>query len=260
MMTGVPAFLVPDPERDAVRLGVAGFLFRRNIITVFMSIELMLNAVNLSFVTFSYQLKQVDGHIFTLLRDGGGRGRSRRRPGDHPDGLQEPRHAGDRRRQLAEELNHACTSGSSPPSRWPASCVNGLFGRRAVEGRRQRRSPSARVLLSLPVGAEDARRRSAPLEAGLHRALLHLDSERRSEHRLRLRGRPPHRRHAAGGHRRRLAHPHLLHRLHGARGRLLPLLRLPEPVHVLHADPGAGAPTSCCCSSAGKAWACAATC
>src|SRR5664279_1616235 len=35
-------------------LGVAGFLFRRNIITVFMSIELMLNAVNLSFVTFSY--------------------------------------------------------------------------------------------------------------------------------------------------------------------------------------------------------------
>ena len=42
-------------------LGVAGFLFRRNIITVFMSIELMLNAVNLSFVAFSYQLKQVDG-------------------------------------------------------------------------------------------------------------------------------------------------------------------------------------------------------
>ncbi len=48
-------------------LGVAGFLFRRNIITVFMSIELMLNAVNLSFVTFSYQWKQVDGHLFTLF-------------------------------------------------------------------------------------------------------------------------------------------------------------------------------------------------
>ena len=39
-------------------LGVPGFLFRRNIITVFMSIELMLNAVNLSFVTFSYKLKR----------------------------------------------------------------------------------------------------------------------------------------------------------------------------------------------------------
>ena len=48
-------------------LGVAGFLLRRNIITVFMSIELMLNAVNLSFVTFSYRLKQVDGHIFSFF-------------------------------------------------------------------------------------------------------------------------------------------------------------------------------------------------
>jgi NADH-quinone oxidoreductase subunit K len=48
-------------------LGVAGFLFRKNIITVFMSIELMLNAVNLSFVSFSYQFKQVDGHIFSFF-------------------------------------------------------------------------------------------------------------------------------------------------------------------------------------------------
>jgi len=48
-------------------LGVAGFLFRRSIITVFMSIELMLNAVNLSFVTFSYQFKKVDGHLFTFF-------------------------------------------------------------------------------------------------------------------------------------------------------------------------------------------------
>ncbi|HYO82323.1 MAG TPA: NADH-quinone oxidoreductase subunit NuoK [Bryobacteraceae bacterium] len=48
-------------------LGVAGFLLRRNIITAFMSIELMLNAVNLSFVAFSYQFKQVDGHIFSFF-------------------------------------------------------------------------------------------------------------------------------------------------------------------------------------------------
>jgi NADH-quinone oxidoreductase subunit K len=48
-------------------LGVAGFIYRRNIITVFMSIELMLNAVNLTFITFSYELKQVDGHIFSLF-------------------------------------------------------------------------------------------------------------------------------------------------------------------------------------------------
>jgi len=48
-------------------LGVAGFLFRRNIVTVFMSIELMLNAVNLSFITFSYYFKKVDGHLFAFF-------------------------------------------------------------------------------------------------------------------------------------------------------------------------------------------------
>jgi NADH-quinone oxidoreductase subunit K len=48
-------------------IGVSGFLFRRNIITVFMSIELMLNAVNLTFIAFSYQLKQVNGHLFSFF-------------------------------------------------------------------------------------------------------------------------------------------------------------------------------------------------
>jgi NADH-quinone oxidoreductase subunit K len=48
-------------------LGVAGFLFRRNIITVFMCIELMLNAVNLSFVAFANQHKLVSGQIFTFF-------------------------------------------------------------------------------------------------------------------------------------------------------------------------------------------------
>ena len=48
-------------------LGVAGFLFRRNIITVFMCIELMLNAVNLSFIAFAHQHKQVSGHLFTFF-------------------------------------------------------------------------------------------------------------------------------------------------------------------------------------------------
>lgn len=48
-------------------LGIAGFLIRRNVITVFMSIELMLNAVNLSFIAFSYKFQQVDGHIFSFF-------------------------------------------------------------------------------------------------------------------------------------------------------------------------------------------------
>ncbi len=48
-------------------MGVAGFLFKRNIITIFMSIELMLNAVNLSFVAFSYVLKQLGGQVFVFF-------------------------------------------------------------------------------------------------------------------------------------------------------------------------------------------------
>jgi NADH-quinone oxidoreductase subunit K len=40
-------------------IGVAAFLIKRNIITVFMSIELMLNAVNLAFVAFSRYWSQV---------------------------------------------------------------------------------------------------------------------------------------------------------------------------------------------------------
>jgi NADH-quinone oxidoreductase subunit K len=48
-------------------LGVVGFLIKRNIITVFMSIELMLNAVNLSFVTFAHQWHAVTGQIFVFF-------------------------------------------------------------------------------------------------------------------------------------------------------------------------------------------------
>jgi NADH-quinone oxidoreductase subunit K len=48
-------------------LGVAGFVYRKSVITVFMSIELMLNAVNLSFISFSYQLQKIDGHIYSFF-------------------------------------------------------------------------------------------------------------------------------------------------------------------------------------------------
>jgi NADH-quinone oxidoreductase subunit K len=47
--------------------GIAGFVYRKSVITVFMSIELMLNAVNLSFVAFSYQLQRIDGHIYSFF-------------------------------------------------------------------------------------------------------------------------------------------------------------------------------------------------
>jgi len=48
-------------------LGVIAFVFKRNIITIFMSIELMLNAVNLAFVAFSQARGQTDGQVFVLF-------------------------------------------------------------------------------------------------------------------------------------------------------------------------------------------------
>jgi NADH-quinone oxidoreductase subunit K len=48
-------------------LGVIAFVFKRNIITIFMSIELMLNAVNLAFVAFSRAFGKSDGEVFVLF-------------------------------------------------------------------------------------------------------------------------------------------------------------------------------------------------
>ncbi len=47
--------------------GVFGVLYRRNIIVIFMSIELMLNAVNLSFVTFARYTQSMDGHVIAFF-------------------------------------------------------------------------------------------------------------------------------------------------------------------------------------------------
>jgi NADH-quinone oxidoreductase subunit K len=48
-------------------LGAAGFIVRRNIITIFMCIELMLNAVNLAFIGFSRYLGNLDGQVFVFF-------------------------------------------------------------------------------------------------------------------------------------------------------------------------------------------------
>lgn len=48
-------------------IGMIGVLVRRNIIVVFMSIELMLNAVNLAFVGFSRQMDSMTGMMFTFF-------------------------------------------------------------------------------------------------------------------------------------------------------------------------------------------------
>ena len=48
-------------------VGAAGFIIKRNVISMFLCVELMLNAVNLSLVAFAKQLDQVDGQIFVFL-------------------------------------------------------------------------------------------------------------------------------------------------------------------------------------------------
>jgi len=48
-------------------IGVVGVLVRRNVIVIFMAIELMLNAVNLSFVALARQLGNVDGQVVVFF-------------------------------------------------------------------------------------------------------------------------------------------------------------------------------------------------
>ncbi len=48
-------------------LGAVGVLVRRNPLVILISIELMLNAANLTLVTFSRQLQNIDGQLFALM-------------------------------------------------------------------------------------------------------------------------------------------------------------------------------------------------
>ncbi len=48
-------------------IGILGVISRRNVFTVFMSIELMLNAANLAFVTFARLHESMDGQVLALL-------------------------------------------------------------------------------------------------------------------------------------------------------------------------------------------------
>ena len=48
-------------------IGSFGFLARRNAISMLMSIELMLNAVNINLVAFSHRLANLEGQVFTIF-------------------------------------------------------------------------------------------------------------------------------------------------------------------------------------------------
>lgn len=65
--------MIPGPEHYLVvsavlfTLGTLGVLLRRDPLIMFMSIELMLNSVNLTFVTFSHYLSSADGQVFVFI-------------------------------------------------------------------------------------------------------------------------------------------------------------------------------------------------
>jgi NADH-quinone oxidoreductase subunit K len=48
-------------------VGAVGFIIKKNVISIFLCLELMLNAVNLSFVAFASYLNQVQGQIFVFF-------------------------------------------------------------------------------------------------------------------------------------------------------------------------------------------------
>jgi NADH-quinone oxidoreductase subunit K len=48
-------------------IGLIGVMVRRNVIIIFMSIELMLNAVNINLVAFSWQLQNAIGQVFAIF-------------------------------------------------------------------------------------------------------------------------------------------------------------------------------------------------
>ncbi len=66
-MTAVPITWYRVLAAVLFSIGALGVLVRRNVIVIFMSIELMLNAVNLVFVAFSRSLHSVDGQVVVFF-------------------------------------------------------------------------------------------------------------------------------------------------------------------------------------------------
>ena len=64
-MVPLPYYLVLSAILFAC--GVTGFLIKRNLITIFMCIELMLNAVNLAFIAFAAHWGRLNGQVFVFF-------------------------------------------------------------------------------------------------------------------------------------------------------------------------------------------------
>ena len=69
MIQGIPIYHFLVVSTVMFFIGVCGFIIRRNLITMLMAIELILNSVNINFVVFNRYLypDQLQGHFFTLF-------------------------------------------------------------------------------------------------------------------------------------------------------------------------------------------------
>ncbi len=114
-------------------LGVVGFLIKRNLITVFMSIELMLNAVNLSFVTFAHQWHAVKGQIFVFFVMMVAAAEAAVGSGDHHCSFPRPRYPGRRPYRPDETMNVPLHLWLIPLLPFAGFLINGLLGRRIAE-------------------------------------------------------------------------------------------------------------------------------
>ncbi|MEJ2695256.1 MAG: NADH-quinone oxidoreductase subunit NuoK [Candidatus Sulfobium sp.] len=66
-MTAVPLNWYLMLSAVVFSIGIFGFLTRRNIIIMFLSIELMLNGVNISLIAFSHYLQDLRGQVFAFF-------------------------------------------------------------------------------------------------------------------------------------------------------------------------------------------------
>lgn len=64
-MVGLQAYLLVSAVLFVI--GMTGVLIRRNILVVFMSVELMLNAANLALIAFARFLGLMDGHVLAFF-------------------------------------------------------------------------------------------------------------------------------------------------------------------------------------------------
>ncbi len=64
-MPSTEAYLMLSASLFAI--GLIGVVIRRNMITVLMAVELIMNAVNINLIAFSHRLSSLEGQVFTIF-------------------------------------------------------------------------------------------------------------------------------------------------------------------------------------------------